>query len=364
MRSSAWRTNFFHEPPYPEALLNRRTRSDTYPAMDALSDVLRVVRLTGGVFLDARFTAPWSVAGRVEPEEIRAFVDRPQGVIGFHYVVSGRMIVTVEGGAPIEVTAGEIILTPRNDFHTLASAPNITPVQAAVIVAEGAGIGLLDYGGGGTETHMVCGYLGSDVQTNPVVAALPPLLKLNVGATAGGAWIAQSFAYAAHQLAEGAVGASTVISKLSELMFVEAVRRHVESLPPEETGWLAGLRDQAVGKALALMHTEPNRDWCAEGLASAVNLSRSAFAERFSALIGQPPMKYLTNWRMQVAAHKLRENRSTISQIAFDVRYESEAAFTRAFRREMGAPPAAWRKQSTPQSYASQPDISAASPTM
>lgn len=328
--------------------------------MDALSDVLRVVRLTGGVFLDARFTAPWSLAGRVEPEEIRAFVERPQGVIGFHYVVSGRMIVTAQGGAPIEVTGGEIILTPRNDLHTLASALNLTTVSAGAIMAEGAGIGSLEHGGGGEETHMVCGYLGSDTATNPVVAALPPLLKLNVAATPGGAWIAQSFTFAAQQLAEGAVGASTIISKLSELMFVEAVRRHIESLPPEETGWLAGLRDAAIGKALALLHTEPNRDWSAEALATAVNLSRSAFAERFTTLIGQPPMKYLTNWRMQVAAHKLRENRLTISQIAFDVGYESEAAFTRAFRREMGAPPAAWRKQATP-SLQLQPDAREAS---
>ncbi len=321
--------------------------------MDALSDVLRVVRLTGGVFLDAKFTAPWAVAGRVEPEEIRAFVERPAHVIGFHYVVAGRMIASVPGGVPIEIGPGEIVLTPRNDKHILASAPGLSPVPAAVIVADGAGIGQLEHGGGGAETRMVCGYLGSDTQSNPVVAALPPLLKLNVGATPGGAWIAQSFAFAAQQLAEGSVGASTVISKLSELMFVEAVRRHVESLPPEETGWLAGLRDTAIGKALALMHTEPNREWCAEGLASAVNLSRSAFAERFTALIGQPPMKYLTNWRMQVAAHKLRENRTTISQIAFDVGYESEAAFTRAFRREMGAPPATWRRQAAPQSHLS-----------
>lgn len=321
--------------------------------MDALSDVLRVVRLTGGIFLDARFTAPWAVAGKVEPEEIRGFVERPQHVIGFHYVVAGRMIASVPGGAPIEVTAGEIILTPRNDKHILASAPGLTPVPAGVVVGPGPGIEQIEFGGGGEETRMVCGYLGSDAQSNPVVAALPALLKLNVGATPGGAWIAQSFAFAAQQLAEGSVGASTVISKLSELMFVEAVRRHVESLPPEETGWLAGLRDNAIGKALALMHTEPNHDWCAEELASAVNLSRSAFAERFTALIGQPPMKYLTNWRMQVAAHKLRENRTTISQIAFDVGYESEAAFTRAFRREMGAPPATWRKQATPQSHLS-----------
>jgi len=316
--------------------------------MDALSDVLRVVRLTGGVFLDARFTAPWSVVGRVEPEEIRAFIDNPQHVIGFHYVVAGRMIVCVPGGQPIEVKAGEIVLTPRNDMHILTSSPEVMPISAGAIVGEGAGIGQLEYGGGGAETRMVCGYLGSDARDNPVVTALPPLLTLNVAATPGGACIAQSFAFAAQQLAEGAVGASTIISKLSELMFVEAVRRHIEQLPPEQTGWLAGLRDPAIGKALALLHTEPGRDWTAEGLADAVHLSRSAFAERFSALLGQPPMRYLTNWRMQLAAHRLREQRGTISQIAFDVGYESEAAFTRAFRREMGAPPATWRKQAAP----------------
>jgi AraC-like DNA-binding protein len=240
------------------------------------------------------------------------------------------------------------VLTPRNDMHILASAPNLSTIPAGAIVLEGAGIGAVEFGGGGEETRMVCGYLGSDARTNPVVSALPAIFKLNVAATPGGAWIAQSFAFAAQQLAEGTAGASSIISKLSELMFVEAVRRHIESLPPEQTGWLAGLRDPAVGKALALMHTEPGRDWTAEGLADAVNLSRSAFAERFTSLIGQPPMRYLTNWRMQLAAHKLRENRGAIAQIAFDVGYESEAAFTRAFRREMGAPPATWRKQAAP----------------
>jgi AraC-like DNA-binding protein len=319
--------------------------------MDALSDVLRVIRLTGGVFLDGRFTAPWSVSGMVEPEEIKAFADRPAQVISFHYIISGRLIACLPGGPPVELHGGEIVLLPRNDVHILASAMDVTPVPAGLIVGEGAGIGKFEYGGGGAETRMVCGYLGSDLQTNPIVAALPPLLKLNVASTPGGEWIAQSFNFAAQQLADGVAGGATILSKLSELMFVEAVRRYIEGLPPEETGWLAGLRDPAIGKAMALMHTKPEHDWCAEELAQHVNLSRSAFAERFSCLIGQPPMKYLTNWRMQIAAHKLRENRSTISQIAFDVGYESEAAFTRAFRREMGAPPAAWRKQAAPVSH-------------
>lgn len=141
------------------------------------------------------------------------------------------------------------------------------------------------------------------------------------------------------------MGGATVIAKLSELMFVEAVRRYVATLPEESTGWLAGLRDPAIGKALALMHTQVARQWTADELAQAVNLSRSAFAERFTTLIGQPPMKYLTNWRMQIATHKLREGRLSIGQIAFDTGYESEAAFTRAFKRELGVPPATWRRQ-------------------
>ncbi|MGE0046064.1 MAG: cupin domain-containing protein, partial [Hyphomonadaceae bacterium] len=222
--------------------------------MDALSDVLRVVRLTGGVFLDARLSAPWSILGKVEPEEIKAFDDAPDQVISFHYVVAGRLLVNVLGGERVELKAGEIVLLPRNDAHVLASDANTPPEPAGTVILSeaGAGIGDLTYGGGGEETRIVCGYLGSETQTNPVVASLPPLLTLNVADTPGGAWIAQSFAFAAQQLREGGVGGATVIAKLSELMFVEAVRRYIETLPAEETGWLAGLRDPAIGKALAL----------------------------------------------------------------------------------------------------------------
>lgn len=314
-------------------------------AMDALSDVLRLVRLTGGVFLDARFTAPWSIAGRVQPEEIRGFAERPAHVVSFHYVVSGRLVANVLDGPPHELRAGEIVLLPHNDVHVLGSAVGLTPEPAARIVLSGAGVEQLLYGGGGEETRIVCGYLGCDAPTNLLVETLPSLLTLNANETPGGAWIAQSFAFAAQQLADGVPGGGSLIAKLSELMFVEAVRRYMDSLPPEQTGWLAAMRDQAVSKALALMHTHPQRDWTANDLADQVNLSRSAFADRFSNLVGMPPMRYLTNWRMQLAANKLRDSTQTIAQIAFDVGYESEAAFTRAFRREMGRPPAAWRKK-------------------
>lgn len=318
--------------------------------MDALSDVLRVVRLTGGVFLDARFTAPWSITGRVEPDDLKPFLASSSHVIGFHYVVSGRLLAHLPDSAPIELNAGEIVLLPRNDRHILASASGLPTRKASDVVMPDpdAGIWCVNHGGGGDETHIVCGYLGGSGDQNSLIASLPAMLTLNVAETPGGAWIAQSFAFAAQQLSEGSPGGATVLAKLSELMFVEAVRRYVETLPPEQTGWLAGLRDSAVGRALALMHTRPAEDWTAESLARAVNLSRSAFAERFTQLIGSPPMRYLANWRMQVAAQRLRDTRQTIAQIGYDVGYESEAAFTRAFRREMGAPPATWRKQATP----------------
>ena len=203
----------------------------------------------------------------------------------------------------------------------------------------------IDHGGGGEECLIVCGFLGGDAQLQPLIATLPPLMKMAVRDTPGGDWIAQSFRYGARQLADGDPGAATIMAKMSELLFVEAVRRYLTTMPEERTGFLAGLRDPAVGKALALLHTQVARAWTAEDLAGAVNLSRSAFAERFTSLIGQPPMTYLTNWRMQVAAQKLREGRLSIGQIAFDIGYEFEAAFTRAFKRELGAPPAAWRKR-------------------
>jgi AraC-like DNA-binding protein len=172
-------------------------------------------------------------------------------------------------------------------------------------------------------------------------------MKVDVAGLPGGDWIGRTFTYAAQTLGDGDPGAATVLAKLSELLFVESMRRYLSGLPPERTGWLAGLRDPAIGRALALLHARVEEDWTAEALAREVNMSRSAFADRFTAVVGQPPIRYLASWRMQLARHKLLETGSTISQIAYEVGYESEAAFTRAFRRDCGLPPAAWRKQTT-----------------
>jgi AraC-like DNA-binding protein len=315
--------------------------------MDALSDVLRVVGLTGGVFLDARFTAPWCILGQVTPEICAPYMAPPAFVMCFHFVLEGRCIVAADGEPPREASEGDVILLSRNQLHRLGSDLNQQAIPAGDIIREPEGVGLptIDHGGGGAPCTMICGFLGGDAQLEPLIAALPPVLTFTAKGTPGGEWMAQSFRFGARGLASGDPGMATILTKMSELLFVETVRRYLATMPPERTGFLAGLRDPTVGKALALMHTQIARAWTAEDLAAAVNLSRSAFADRFTALIGQPPMSYLTGWRMQVAAHKLREGRLSIGQIAFDIGYESEAAFTRAFKRELGTPPATWRRQ-------------------
>jgi len=315
--------------------------------MDALSDVLRVVGLTGGVFLDARFTAPWCIVGKVAPEFCKPFMTPPAYVISFHYIVEGRCFIAVDGEAPCQLEAGDAILLPHNQQHRLGSDLDVKAIPAADLVAppEGIGVSRLDHGGGGAPCMMVCGFLGGDEQLKPLITTLPPLMKISLTDSPGGQWMSHSFRFGAQQLANGDPGAATIMSKTSELLFVEAVRRHLTAMPAERTGFLAGLRDPAVGRALGMLHSQVTREWTVDDLAAAVHMSRSAFADRFLDLMGQPPMKYLTNWRMQVAAQKLREGRLTVGQIAFDIGYESEAAFARAFKREMGTPPATWRKR-------------------
>jgi len=315
--------------------------------MDALSDVLRVVGLTGGVFVDAEMTDPWLIEGKIDPLHCKPFMPVPAHVVAFHYAIEGGFDVRVESGEGAYVGAGEMVLLPRNDMHVYGSAPNANPVNAASLVqpAEGTGLNRVVHGGGGTMTRMVCGFLGGGPEMGLLLSSLPPLMLVRVADVPAGDWLSRSFTYAAQNLAGGDPGAAIVMAKMSELLFVETVRRHLSELPEEQTGWLAGLRDPAIGRALSLLHAQVARAWTAEGLAREVNMSRSAFAERFTVLIGAPPMRYLINWRMQLAANKLRSTREAVAQIAFEVGYESEAAFTRAFRREMGQPPAAWRKQ-------------------
>lgn len=320
-------------------------RPEATPRMDALTSVLQSVRLTGGVFLEARVTAPWCVSAGVTAEDCRPFLEGPPAqVIAYHYVAEGRLLMSVEGEPPLEVGAGEIVLLPRNDPHLLASGPNLQPIDAESLIQPGeGGLARIDYGGGGAPTRLVCGFLGSAQAQNPLIADLPRALKLNVRDGASREWIEASLRLAAQELASGRAAAPGLVARLAELLFVEAVRSYADSLPSEQTGWLKGLRDPYVGRALALIHGDPRRPWTTAALAREVALSRSAFAERFAAALGMPPIRYLTHWRMQLARQELAAGRKSVAQIAFEAGYESEAAFNRAFKREFGAPPARWR---------------------
>jgi AraC-like DNA-binding protein len=314
--------------------------------MDALSEILRHVGLTGGVFLDSEFTEPWAVAGKVAPEACGPFMATPQAIVGFHYVAEGGFEIALDGEPVCRVPAGQAVMLPRNDLHVMGSSARLRPISIGELMQppNRHGVATIRYGGGGARTRVVCGLLGGNEQLRPLLSELPPVFLIEVASLPGGDWIGRTFTYAAQTFADGEPGAASVLAKVSEVLFLESVRRHLANLPEGATGWLAGLRDPVIGRALSRLHAEAGRPWTAEALAREVNMSRSAFADRFTALVGQPPMKHLTGWRMQLARRKLLETPQPIAQIAFDVGYESEAAFTRAFRREQGAPPAIWRK--------------------
>ncbi len=314
--------------------------------MDALSDVLRVIRLSGGVFLEAEFTTPWCVSGKIAANDCKPFLEAPRHVIASHFVAAGCMQLRPDGSDAIEVRAGEIVLLPHNSAHTFGSelTPTPVPVREVIQVPKEGGLGRIVHGGGGDITQLLCGFLGSDAPFSPLLSALPPVLKLNVRSTPSGAWIESSFRFAASQIAAGHLGSTTVIAKLSELLFVEAVSQFVASLPAERRGWLAGLRDPQIGRALSMLHARPTEAWTADALALEVGMSRSSFAERFTSLVGQPPMQYLALWRMHMAAQSLREGHRSVAQVGASIGYESEAAFSRAFKRQFGESPGGWRK--------------------
>ena len=309
--------------------------------------MLRAVRLTGAVFLDAEFTAPWCIG---EPSGVEVCVEHMPGaqhVVIYHLVTEGTCEIATPGEAPRPAQAGDLIIIPGGEAHALGSDLSRPRVDGAPLVVQRSPdeAPQVRYGGGGAPTRMVCGYLACESALfDTVLAALPRLMIVPMRDTPSGQWLMSSIRFSLAECSAPKAGAGTVLAKLSELMFVEAIRRHIESLPPEQQGWLAGLRDRFVGKALALMHSKPAHGWTVDELASQVGLSRSALGDRFGALIGCAPMHYLTRWRLQLAADLLRTSRRPLAAIAAEVGYDSEAAFSRAFKRELGTAPTVWRR--------------------
>jgi AraC-like DNA-binding protein len=271
---------------------------------------------------------------------------RAQHVVIYHMVLEGSVHVGLRGGEARHAEAGDLIIIPSGEPHALGSDLSLpkAPGERLIIDRGPDEVGQVRHGGGGAITRLVCGYLACDSSLfDAVLAPLPRMMIVNMREGASAQWLTSSLRFSIAETTTQRAGAGTVLAKLSELMFVEALRRHVESLPAEQTGWLAGLRDRFVGKTLALIHARPRHAWTVEELAGEVGLSRSALADRFTALVGQPPMQYLTRWRLQLAADLLRSTGRNVAAIAAEVGYDSEAAFSRAFKREIGVAPATWR---------------------
>jgi len=318
--------------------------------MDALSDVLKSVRLEGAVYLDGEFSAPWSVVSRSGLAAVRHRLASSDHVVFFHYVAEGEVRVPgAPGEPPVVARAGDLLICAHGGGQVMASDVRLAPVDAdalPVLSEPGSPVTRLRHGGGGAVTRVVCGYLAcSRSACRPVLDALPPVLCIPTHDGLAAALVRELMQAAVRESAEARPGAQSVLAKLSELLFVEALRRYADALPPGRSGWLAGLRDPYVGRALGLLHAQPDKAWTVDELASCVALSRSALAERFSGLVGEPPMQYLSRWRLALAARELRAGAEPIARIAQRSGYETDAAFSRAFKREFGVPPAAWRRQ-------------------
>ena len=323
---------------------------------DALSDVLKTVRLTGATFFDVVARSPW-VAEQPSPETILPKVLHGAGhLISYHVVTQGRCYANIVGEESIAVEAGEVIVFTRGDPHVMSSSPGMrAEPNPASMYDEGAANQpfFANIGDDGPiAAKIVCGFLACDSSPfNPLLDNLPPVIKVAAGEGADTRWLSQFIHVATTESADKRAGGESVLARLSELMFIEVVRRHLECLPLEQVGWLAGLRDPFVGKALSLMHARPTHCWTIDDLAREVGLSRSVLAERFAQLVGIPPMHYLAKWRMQIASGLLTSGSANIATVAAQTGYGSEAAFSRAFKRMVGVSPSAHRNRA-PQTFA------------
>jgi AraC family transcriptional regulator, alkane utilization regulator len=324
---------------------------------DVLSEMLRAVRLTGSVFFNGSFTAPYRI---VSPKRFdkRTPLAHLHHISIFHLVAHGRCTFETATGQRRDIGPGDLLLMPFADTHKFWGGDATETAYVPDIVQPGPIEGMLtvNYGGGGDETRLVCGYLeSSEFLFAPVFRTLPEVLVEQTSDGRIGQLIASTVREIVALVDAATPGSQMVLGRLMELLFVEVLRRHIARLPSDSQGWFAAINDPIVGRALQLVHADPGKRWTAETLAREAGSSRTVLAERFNALLGRPPIDYVTSWRIQLAAERLRATDASIGKIAADVGYESEAAFNRAFKRVTGATPGRWREGISPDPFATKP---------
>lgn len=330
--------------------------------MDPLSEVLVSTRITGAVYRGTRLRAPWALSSPPPGQLGRATGPDAECISFFHLVARGCCWIALADLPPIEVVEGSIVILPHGSAHVIASQPGLEPRPVAGAPCRRAvGPGRGEQGDRGDVSRLACGYLRCDQRLACLMGSLPLMLvvhangELTLTGQAGcpraadgrwngeQEWLRAVMARVRREADADQPGGPAMLARLTELLLVTILRRHMASVPAPDRGWLAAVRDPDIGRALELMHGEPERKWTVTVLARESHLSRSALAQRFTTLVGEPPMHYLASWRMQLARALLREPRLSTAQIAGRVGYESEVGFHRAFKRIVGMPPAAWR---------------------
>jgi AraC-like DNA-binding protein len=333
--------------------------------MDILSDILKVVKLQGALFFNAEFSAPWCLHSRLTSEVAHYFSPSAEHLILYHLLTEGRAYARLPDGRREELTAGDIVVFPHGDAHFLGNGRPEKPVDSFKTFAKNLteGLRVARFGGGGELTRFVCGFMACEPSLSEVfLAGLPPMLKVHIGKEPSGQWIENSIRFSAAETQgphtgndatnagsdHANAGRALVHAKLSEVLFVETLRRYISALPPDQIGWLAGARDPNIGKALALLHKDPAHPWTISDLARSAGTSRTRLAERFRHFLGESPMAYLGQWRLKLASDLLQSSDDSIAQVAAAVGYGSEASFNRAFKRAYACPPAQFRRSRKP----------------
>ncbi len=307
---------------------------------DPLGETLHLLRLTGTLYCKTELTAPWGV-------DLPPF----EGCMMFHIVTAGRCWLEVDGTEPRLLQPGSLALVPHGAGHVIRSGPEADAEPLFDIPVEKISdrYEIMRHGGGGDFTHMICGVMRFDhVAAEHLIALLPKVLQVDTWDDDEGSWLQSTLRFISREAKELRPGGETVITRLADILVIQMIRSWIDSAPEADKGWLAALRDEQVGRALTSIHREPAREWTVASLAKEVGMSRSAFSARFTDLVGESAMRYITQWRMRLARTHLRETSEPLSVVAEHLGYQSEAAFCRAFKRVFGVPPGSVRRDNGP----------------
>ena len=316
--------------------------------MDVFSEILRGVVLKGALYFNAEFSAPWGFNTPPAAELAQLLAQDAPHLVIYHFVVEGSGFLRVGGDVQIALSAGDVVVVTHGDPHEMCSAVGVGDRLSEAMKAKlrAQDFTVMQAGGGGDVARFVCGFMVCDpLLCSPILRSLPPAFKVNLRTDRAGHWLESLLLHLVEEATSGTTGSEAVLAKMSEALFVDTLRRYLTCLPEQEVGWLAAARDPIVGKSLMLLHSRAAHPWTLAELAKEVGSSRSALVERFTRYLAEPPIAYLTGWRLQLAARALGSTSRGVADIAEEVGYESEAAFNRAFKREFGSPPARYRRE-------------------